>query len=124
MEQILSKIKEYRNKKGFSYENMAHEMNTSAAAYRKIEMNQTKLSVERLYQIANILEAKVEDILEIKADKYYKQDIKDNGVGHQEIQNMYQENKEQNEKIISLYEERLKDKNDLILQLQNMLSKK
>ena len=34
---------------------MAHELNTSSAAYRKIELNQTKLTVERLFQIAKIL---------------------------------------------------------------------
>ena len=101
MEDILSKIKEFRNKKGYSYENMAHELDTSAAAYRKIEMNQTKLTVEKLYKIAEILEAKIEDLLNIKADKYYKQDIKDNGVGHQEVENLYMNNKEITDKLIT-----------------------
>ena len=56
MEHILENIKEYRKRKGFSYETMAHELKTSPAAYRKIETNQTKLTVERLQQIAAILE--------------------------------------------------------------------
>jgi transcriptional regulator with XRE-family HTH domain len=123
MEEILSKIKEHRKRKGFSYENMAHELNTSSAAYRKIELNQTKLTVERLFQIAQILETKVEDLLDIKADKFYKQDIKDNGIGHQEIQNLYTDNKEKTEKIEQLYEERLKDKDFVIIQMQKMIEK-
>ncbi len=39
-------------------------------------------------KLLKILEAKIEDILDIKADKVYKQDLKDNSIGHQEIQNM------------------------------------
>jgi DNA-binding XRE family transcriptional regulator len=39
MEEVLSKIKEFRKKKGYSYETMAHELDTSPAAYRKIELN-------------------------------------------------------------------------------------
>ena len=102
MEDILSKIKEFRNKKGYSYENMAHELDTSAAAYRKIEMNQTKLTVERLFQIANILEAKVEELLDIKADKIYYQTNNENATGnHQYVENLYADNKEITEKLIA-----------------------
>lgn len=108
MENILEKIKEHRKKKGYSYENMAHELNTSPAAYRKIEMNQTKLTVERLMQISTILEAKIEDLMDIKADKIYNQELKDNSIGHQEVQNLYHENKETNEKFISALQEEIK----------------
>ena len=123
MEEVLSRIKEYRKKKGLSYENMAFELNTSPAAYRKIELNQTKLTVDRLFQIAQILEAKVEDLLDIKADKIYKQDITENGVGYQAIEHFYSDNKEKSEKIEQLYEARLKDKDTMIEQLQKMLEK-
>ncbi len=37
MEKIIHKIAELRNKKGFSYENMARELELSTSAYRKIE---------------------------------------------------------------------------------------
>jgi transcriptional regulator with XRE-family HTH domain len=123
MEHILTKIKEYRKNKGYTYEKMADELNTSPAAYRKIELNQTKLTVVRLYQITNILEAKVEDILDIQADKIYKQKTHDYSIGHQEVENLFQENKEKTEKIEKLYEERLKDKDILIKNLQIMIDK-
>ena len=114
MEGILEKIKEHRKKKGYSYETMAQELNTSSGAYRKIELNQTKLTVEKLQQIANILEAKIEDLLDIKADKIYNQELKDHSIGHQEVQNLYQDNNELKEKIIEQFELRIKEKDELI----------
>jgi transcriptional regulator with XRE-family HTH domain len=123
MEEVLERIKEYRKKKGFSYETMAHELNTSAAAYRKIEMNQTKLTVERLYQIAGVLEIKIEDILGISQEKVYNQHINDNAVIYQDFENLYQDNKEKSEKIAALYEARLHDKNEIIAQLNKVIEK-
>ena len=47
MEKIIEKITQYRNRKGYTYENMADELELTTAAYRKIETGETKLSVER-----------------------------------------------------------------------------
>ena len=81
MEKIINKIREIRKDRGYSHEYMAHLLDISQVAYSKIEKNETKLTVERLFKIAEILEAKIEDILDIKADKVYKQDLKDNSIG-------------------------------------------
>ena len=80
MEKIINKIREIRKDRGYSHEYMAHLLDISQVAYSKIEKNETKLTVERLFKIAEILEAKIEDILDIKADKVYKQDLKDNSI--------------------------------------------
>ncbi len=117
MEKIINKIKEIRKDKGYSHEYMAHLLEISQVAYSKIEKNETKLTVERLYKIAEILETKIEDVLDIKADKVYKQDLKDNSIGHQEIQNMYQYNKEVYEKLIT-------SKDEQIELLKSLLDKK
>ena len=117
MEKIINKIREIRKDRGYSHEYMAHLLDISQVAYSKIEKNETKLTVERLFKIAEILEAKIEDILDIKADKVYKQDIKDNSIGHQEIQNMYQDNKEVYEKLIA-------SKDEQIALLKSLLDKK
>jgi transcriptional regulator with XRE-family HTH domain len=123
MEEVLSKIKEYRKKKGYSYENMAHELNTSSAAYRKIELNQTKLTVERLFQIAKILDEKVVDILGINPNNQLNQTNNENATGYQQqIENYFQENKEKSEKIENLYEARLKDKDETISLLNNTIN--
>lgn len=122
MEVIIEKIKEYRKKKGYSHENMAEELNISQVAYSKIEKNETKLTVDRLYQIATILETPVYDLLDLMPNNVYNQQyFYDTSVGHQEIQNLYQENKEKTEKIETLYEERLKDKDKIIQQLQELI---
>ena len=117
MEKIINKIREIRKDRGYSHEYMAHLLDISQVAYSKIEKNETKLTVERLFKIAEILEAKIEDILDIKADKVYKQDLKDNSIGHQEIQNMYQDNKEVYEKLIA-------SKDEQIALLKSLLEKK
>ena len=117
MEKIINKIREIRKDRGYSHEYMAHLLDINQVAYSKIEKNETKLTVERLFKIAEILEAKIEDILDIKADKVYKQDLKDNSIGHQEIQNMYQDNKEVYEKLIA-------SKDEQIALLKSLLDKK
>ena len=123
MENVVNKIREFRKKKGYSHETMAHELNMSQPAYSKIEKNETKLSVERLFEIANILETPVEKFLEINPNNVYNQDLKDNAVGHQEVQTMHQDNKEKSEKIEILYEARLKDKDLMINQLQKIIDR-
>lgn len=62
MENILKKLRYFRRVKGYTLENMAHELNISASTYRKVEMNETKLTVERLIKIAEILEIELDDI--------------------------------------------------------------
>lgn len=95
-------------------------MGLSPAVYRKIELNQTKLTLERLSQIANALETKMEDLLGINTNKVYNQEITDNGIGYQDIQNLYTENKETIEKLIAQYELRIKEKDEMILLLQSI----
>lgn len=123
MEEVVSKIKEFRKKKGYSYETMAHELDTSPSAYRKIELNQTKLTVERLFQIAKILDEKVVDILGINPNNQLNQTNNDTATGYQQqIENYFQENKEKSEKIDVLYEDRLKDKDVIINTLKEVLA--
>lgn len=64
MEQILEKIKTIRMVRGYTLEYMANELNISASTYRKVETNETKLTVVRLIEIAEILEVSLEDFFE------------------------------------------------------------
>lgn len=123
MEEILNRIKELRKNKGFSYENMADELNISPSSYRKIEMNQSKLTVDRLVKISEILEAKLEEILDIKPDRIYNQEIKENSIGYQDIHNFYEENKDKTEKIEELYKALLKEKDETIAVLKALSEK-
>jgi Helix-turn-helix. len=56
IKKLIERIVRRRNQKGFTYENMAEELDITPAAYRKIETGETKLSVERLIRISEILE--------------------------------------------------------------------
>jgi transcriptional regulator with XRE-family HTH domain len=56
------KIKKIRDLKGIKQEELARCLNITPQAYSKIERNETKLDMERLEQIAKILEVSVEDI--------------------------------------------------------------
>jgi transcriptional regulator with XRE-family HTH domain len=56
MENIGEKIRLKRLEKGLSQENMAFDLDISQAAYSKIELGQTDLTVRRIFAIAEILE--------------------------------------------------------------------
>ena len=122
MEHVIEKIKEIRKQKGYSHEYVAHELGISQVAYSKLEKNKTKLSVERLYKLAEILEVNVGELLDIKPTSQLNQTNKENSTGYQQqIENFYQDSKDQNEKIILLYEARLEDKDRLIKVLEEKL---
>lgn len=66
IKKILDKIAKRRKKKGYSYENMAEDLGLTSSGYRKIEKGETKLSVERLFQIAAVLDISVNKLLNIE----------------------------------------------------------
>lgn len=122
MEAIIENIKRIRKQKGYSHEYVAHELGLSQAAYTKLEKNETKLTVERLYKLAEILEVQVAELLEIKSTNQFNQTNKENATAYlQQTANFYQENKEQTQKIIELYESRLKDKDKMIEHLEKLI---
>ena len=110
MEEIVQKIKDIRKIKGFSYEYMADVLNISTSAYRKIESNETKLTVERLFQIAEILQTPVDKLLDAKQSTVFYQNNNDSGtfIGNQDFENYYhQENREATQKLIQTMEREL-----------------
>ncbi len=116
IEQIINKIVSARTKSGYTLENMAHELDITPAAYRKIETMETKLTVERLFCIAEILKTPLSDLLEI--GNVLQQVNNENATGYQQkIENFYQDNKE-------IYEKLLESKDEQIVLLKNLLEKK
>lgn len=114
MERIIEKITQLRNRKGYTYENMADELDLTTAAYRKIETGETKLSVERLFRISNILETPINEILEADNISQNQNNYHNENVYQQKIDNFYQENKE-------ITAELIKAKDQLIEVLQKEL---
>lgn len=122
MEKVISIIKEIRKEQGYSHEYMAHMLDISQVAYSKIEKNETKLTVERLFKIAEILDVKIDDILDTQQNNQFNQITHDHSMSYmQQIENFYHQNKEQNLKIIELYEALLNEKEESIVQMKNVI---
>ena len=116
---VIRKIMLLRSKKGYTYENMANELDITTAAYRKIEMGETKLSLERLFKIAEILQESISSLVEAAEENVLNQTNNDNSKGTQylqKIENFYQENKE-------VYDKLLKSKDEQIELLKGLLGK-
>ena len=111
IEKVINKIVQGRLRKGYSYENMAEELRLSVPAYRKLEIGETKLSVERLFQISVILEMPLSELLDIDDEHMVQNNYHNDTVYQQKIEHFYQENKEITEQLI-------RAKDELILQLQ------
>jgi len=116
---VVRKIILLRSKKGYTYENMANELFITTAAYRKIETGETKLSMERLFKIAEILQESVSSLIETTEENVINQTNNENSIGNQylkKIENFYQDNKE-------VYDKLLKSKDEQIELLKGLLSK-
>jgi hypothetical protein len=118
VEKVINKIVQERTRKGYSYENMAEELCLSVPAYRKLEIGETKLSVERLFQISMILEVPVEELLELNGERMVQNNYHNDAVYQQKIEHFYQENKEITEQLIKAKDELIRVKDTFITELQ------
>lgn len=68
---IGNNIKNIRELKNLTQEFVAERLDISQSAYSRLENGETKISKEKLIQIAEILEVKPEDIKEFDGQKYF-----------------------------------------------------
>jgi len=107
LKKLIEKISSVRIKKGYTLDNMAHELDLTQASYRKIEIGETNLTVERLFQISEILDTPLHELLEIGND-VFQQTNNESATGYQQkIENFYQENKEVYEKLLQSKDEQI-----------------
>jgi len=123
MEEILKRIIQIRSQRGYSLEYVADKSEMSESAYRKIEKNQVRLSLENFLKIAKALEVSVNELLDEKPHRDYYQHNNNQGtfIGHQEFDNYYQENKEITHQLINNLESNIKYLQDENLFLRNQL---
>lgn len=121
VEKTLKRIRETRKIKGYSHDYMATMLEISPSAYNKLERNETTLSLERLLVITDILEIPITEVLDIKTGDIFNQDLKDNSIGR--VETLYQDNKEKTEKIEHLYQQLLKEKDQTIETLKEIITK-
>ena len=119
---IIGKIKELRKQKGYSNEAMAVDLDMSTSAYNKLERMESVLSLERFIKIREILEVPYSDFFEIGKGNVYKQDLKDNSVGHCEIQNLHQDNRETMQKLIQTLEGEIEHLKSEVIYLRKVKS--
>ena len=56
MEEVAATIRKKREYRNYTQEYLALKLNISQNAYSKIELGYTKITLERLFQVADILE--------------------------------------------------------------------
>ncbi|MDR0802258.1 helix-turn-helix domain-containing protein [Fluviicola sp.] len=106
---VIENIRTARKNKGISHEAMAVNLGISQTAYTKIERGETKLTVDRLQKIAEILEMKLAELLDPEPPSFH-QEIHNNpgtAISLQKVENWYSENREVYEKLIAAKEEEI-----------------
>lgn len=87
-------------------------------------MGETKLTLERLYKIADLLKSSVAELLDITGDYLNQNNSANENVYQQKIEHFYQENKETFQRLIKSYEERLSAQENEISFLRTLIQKK
>jgi len=118
MEKIENKIRNIRELKNFTQEFMADKLGISQAAYSKIENGATKVSQEKLQDIAKIMGVKVEDIQSFETDKYFHSfnNIKESNIDSVIVNSM-------DETIKKLYEDKIALLEKLLAKTEQDLNK-
>ena len=114
---IAKNIRKYREIKGYSQEYVAHQLNINQASYAKLENNSTKITIDRLFSIAKLLETEISEILDLKNQTIFNQTDNEIANAFGKVEHYYQENKE-------VYQELLKAKDEQIKLLKELLGKK
>lgn len=122
IEKVLSKISKARKDKGFSQENMAYELGISQTAYTNMENNESKLTVERLLKVAQILKKPAHYFFETSPHKINNVNNYDSATGYlQDFENLYQDNKEIYEELRNSYTDSIKTLKEEIIFLRKLV---
>lgn len=123
---IHNKIKKLREQSEFTQQDMADKLCMHLKTWQKIENGITKLDIERLQLIAEVLETTVEDLINVE-DSVYINAIKDNEVGFNNscvtINHKSDNENHLYEKLIAEKDKIIADKNEEIAFLRSMIGK-
>lgn len=122
MNSIGINIRRIREQKGFSQEYLANELNISQATYARLENEDTKITVDRLFQIAKILNTEITDFFNDSKLNIHTQTYNAEAYGNGYVQNLIIENKEIVNELVESYRERLKEKDTQIEFLKSLLN--
>jgi transcriptional regulator with XRE-family HTH domain len=104
---ITENIRILREIKGLSQDYMAMKLDITQSGYAKLESRKSNLTMQRLAEIANVLEVEPKDLLSNQTNFYH---FENNQVANatQIVENLHMANKEAYDKLISKMEEEIK----------------
>ena len=117
LKQIGLRIKRYRELKGFSQSYMSQKLHISSSAYSRIERNEVNLPLDKLIQIAEVLNISLEKVL--FGDDYEKDSMIAN-----EMELEYKQKFIESSKLLKAYQEQIELLKDQVDYLKAIISKK
>jgi transcriptional regulator with XRE-family HTH domain len=126
----FEKVKFMRQLKGYSQEDIAEKLGMSVKGYSDIERGKTNLQMNRLEEIAQILEIDIFELLSFGEKSVFCQNIQtvqkndqNNFLGNSQAQiEKYQLIVEQKDKEISLLNTQINQLNEQVLQLKEIIA--
>jgi len=102
-------IKKHREFKGLRQQDLADKLNMNIRSYQKLENGDTRLDLERLAQIAEVLETSMEDLLKPEGLIIHQEIKETNGTGSGagNIYNNYGVDKEVLDKLLASKDEEI-----------------
>lgn len=70
IKKIITGIRKLREDRGFTQDYLANRLGISQNAYSKLELGYSKVTVDRLFHIAAILQVSVTELLQFDARKH------------------------------------------------------
>lgn len=113
---IGNRIKRIREYRSYSQEFMASELQISQSAYSDLENNKTKLNLERMTKIAEILDI---DIIKLLTKSFTLEELQQSNITN--TTNLFIQLSNQ---LKTQYEKRLKEKDDIIAILKAQIANK
>ena len=108
-----SKVKNIRELKNFTQEYVAEKLSMSQSNYSRIESNDVDIPFSKLQQIADVLEIKIQDLIEFDAKYFF------NTVNSQTIHGDVVHNASENER--KLYEQQIQVLKEEVLYLKKVI---
>lgn len=109
---VFEKVKFFREKQGYSQEKLAYQLGIEQSQYSRRENGQVKFSIDEVVAISKILNL---DISELVSDQTVVFNLStQNGGNFGQYLNIP-------ESLIAQYEQRLKEKDEMISLLKNMI---
>lgn len=92
MNKTGNRIRQMRELKGLSQDNLAFELEISQSSYARLEKKDERISIKRLMDIAGVLKTSVSELLDEKTQKDINQQNSENSTGY--LENIINSDKE------------------------------